>query len=297
MADAKQLLGVLTMAYQDHFFVERWYRYWSAQIGPENLYLMSHGNDPVHRDICVGANVLNIPRDAAMFKFDQRRWRSMGFIASGLLEFYRWMIVSDVDEIVVTDPQAAENVGDWITQHLPEGANTPRNISPLCLELIHLPQEEPEKIDHQATILSRRRIFRPNWNYSKPCLIGAPGLFGPGGHRNNLGPRVLPDDLYTLHLKFCDLDQLTRTAEQRRQLVYEAENAGSSIDQSHSWAKTLQTYHNIVETMTLAGEDIALPAFRAAMQHQRRKYTDQYIWGRAENDRLYRIPDRFAGVF
>lgn len=293
MDDGKQLLGVLTMAHQDHFFVERWYRHWSAQIGPENLYLMSHGNDPIHREICIGANVLHIPRDPSMFKFDLRRWRSMGFIASGLLEFYKWMIVSDVDEIVIADPRAAASVSDWLVQNQPSS----RNIAPLCLELIHLPQEEPGKITDDTTVLSCRRIFRPNWNYSKPCLIGAPGLFGPGGHRNNLGPRLLPNDLYTLHLKYCDLDRLTETAERRRKLVVEAEGAGAAIDTSHSWGHTLQSYHEIVARLTLAGEDIALPAFRAAMQKQRLKYTDQYIWGKAENDRLYRIPGRFAGVF
>ncbi|GAB1363205.1 hypothetical protein MASR1M32_24410 [Rhodobacter sp.] len=297
MTDGKKQLGVLTMAYQDHFFVERWYRYWSAQIGAENLYLMSHGNDPAHREICKGATVLHIPRDPSMFKFDVRRWRSMGFIASGLLEFYRWMVVSDVDEIVVADPRVAASVPDWISQTLPEGRGTPRNIAPLCLELVHLPQEEPERIADDATILSRRRIFRPNWNYSKPCLIGAPGLFGPGGHRNNLGPRVLPNDLYTLHLKYFDRERLEDTADRRRRLVAEAEAAGSAIDSTHSWGHTLQSYHDIVARLTLAGEDIALPDFRAAMRKQRLKYQDQYIWGKAENAHLYRIPERFAGVF
>ena len=297
MADVKKLLGVMTMAYQDHFFVERWYRYWSAQIGAENLYLLSHGNDPMHREIARDANVIHIPRDVGMFKFDVRRWRSMGFIASGLLEFYKWMIISDVDEIVIADPASAASVPAWLTQNFGDALTAPRNISPLCLDLLHLPQEEPEKITADATILSRRRIFRPNWNYSKPLLVGAPVSYGPGGHRNTLGPRFMPADLYTLHLKFFDYDTMAETAARRQQLVVEAEQAGSSIDSAHSWSHTLQSYHDIVARMTLAGEDIELREYRAAMSKQRMKYADQYIWGKAENDKLYRIPERFAEVF
>lgn len=296
MADFKKLLGVLTMAYRDYFFVERWYRYWSDQVGAENLYLLSHGNDPAHREIAQDANVLNLPRDEGMYRFDRRRWQAMGRIASGLLEFYDWMIVSDVDEIVIADPRSAPSVGCWLERHAAGGKDVSRNISPLCLELIHVPAEEPKKISGDATILSRRRIFRPNGNYSKPCLIGAPAVFGPGGHRNTLGLRHLPDDLYTLHLKFFDADTLAETAERRKAMADHAEKtSGAPI---RGWRRTLQNYQDMVKRMPIAGEDIDLPAYRAAMRQQKLRYSNgQYEWGRAKNDRLYRIPERFAGVF
>lgn len=296
MSDKKKLLGVLTMAYQDYFFVERWYRYWSSQIGAENIYLLSHGNDPMHREIAQGANILNLPREEGMFKFDRRRWKAMSFISSGLLEFYKWMIVSDVDEIVIADPCSAPSVSDWLTMKAGSGKDTLLNISPLCLELIHLPQEEPERIVSDATILSRRRIFRPNRNYSKPCIVGAPVIFGPGGHRNNLGPRYLPDDVYTLHLKFFDYEKLAETAEGRKKIVNEAEKAGSRTLQG--WQRTMDNYRDIVASMTLSDETIELHQYRAAMRKQRLKYSNnQYEWGKAYNDKLYRLPERFSTVF
>ncbi|NPD13977.1 hypothetical protein HOY34_02045 [Xinfangfangia sp. D13-10-4-6] len=298
MIGEKRLLGVMTMAYQDYFFVERWYRYWSAQIGPECLYLLSHGNDPVHREIAIGANIINLPRDSGMYKFDARRWRSMGYLASGLLEFYKWMIVSDVDEIVIADPLSATSVGDWIERNTSDNKSAPKNISPLCLELIHLPDEEPESIADDATILSRRRIFQPNWNYSKPCLIGAPALFAPGGHRNNLGPRLLPDGLFTLHLKFFDLPMLTDRSKGRKEIMSEASTNGLEVDTSTSWGSTtLDRYHNIVASKTLRGEDVDLPEYRAAMRKQKQKYTNSFIWGQAIDKNLYRIPERFSALF
>lgn len=194
MDDTKKPLGAVTMVYEDYFFLERWYDHYRRQVGAENLYVFSHGNDPRHREIADGANVMNVPRDPSMQKFDRRRWRMMGLFASGMLEFYRWMVVSDVDEILVLDPRAGDSIPGYLAANYGDPRKSPRNLSPLGLELFHLPGEEPLPIAPDETILSRRRIFRPSRNYSKPCLIGAPAIFGPGGHRNNLGPRHMPED-------------------------------------------------------------------------------------------------------
>ncbi|WIY26755.1 glycosyltransferase family 2 protein [Parasedimentitalea psychrophila] len=297
MDSYKKPLGVVTMVYEDYFFLERWYNYYRKQVGAENLYVFSHGNDPKHKEIAKDANVMNLPRDSAMYKFDRRRWRMLGHFATGLLDFYNWMIVSDVDEIVVVDPMAAANLVDHIVDKYGNVRTAPKNISPLCLELIHLPGEEPLPIEENETILSRRRIFRPNKNYSKPCLVSAPVGFGPGGHRNTLGPRHLPSDLYTLHLKYFDRDTVEARGEEKKKLVSDAGKLGSQYNQSHQWNNTQKSYYEIIETTTLAGEDIDLPEFRAALLEQFEKYSGQYIWGPAANRNLYRIPERFSGVF
>ena len=112
MDKAKKMLGVVTMLYEDYFFLERWYDYYSKQVGAENLYVFSHGNDPKHREIAKDANVMNLPRDVSMFKFDRRRWRMMSHLASGLLDYYNWMIVTDVDEIVVVDNASIQDVSE-----------------------------------------------------------------------------------------------------------------------------------------------------------------------------------------
>ncbi|MGB0800036.1 MAG: hypothetical protein ACPGRD_12035, partial [Planktomarina sp.] len=72
MDKTKNPLGVVGMVYQDYAMLQRWYDYYAAQVGPENLFVFSHGNDPKHREIAKGANVINVPRDPAMTKFDSR---------------------------------------------------------------------------------------------------------------------------------------------------------------------------------------------------------------------------------
>lgn len=297
MESYKSTLGVVTMVYEDYFFLERWYNYYRKQVGAENLYVFSHGNDPKHREIAAEANVMNLPRDEIMFKFDRRRWRMLGNFATGLLDFYNFMIVSDVDEIVVVDPIAAPTIVEYIHQTYGAMKNAPRNISPLCLELIHLPEQEPLPIQDNKTILSRRRIFRPNKNYSKPCIVGGPVGFGPGGHRNTLGPRHLPEHLYTLHLKYFDQRTVEERGEEKKKLVVDAGNIGSKYDTSHAWSRTQEAYEGIIASATLEGENIELPEFRKAMLKQTERYSNQYVWGPARSSTLYRIPERFSDVF
>ncbi|WP_435139184.1 glycosyltransferase family 2 protein [Pseudopelagicola sp. nBUS_19] len=297
MDQTKSLLAVSTMVYQDYFFLERWYAYYAAQVGAENLYVFSHGNDPEHRRIAKNANVMNLPRDERMHKFDRRRWRALGSYATGLSDFYNWIIVSDVDEIVIVDPQAASSIPKYILQNYSNPQTAPKNISPLCLELIHIPEEEPLPIEDEQTILSRRRIFRPNQNYSKPCLVGGPVVFGPGGHRNTLGRRHMPEDMYTLHLKFFDYGKMSAVAEKRKQTVINAGKLGSSYNETHGWHKTLDYYRDIVAAAKLGNENIRLPRFRAKMQKQVEKYSNQFVWGTARTNRLFRIPERFSDVF
>ena len=297
MDSTKSLLGVATMVYQDYFFLERWYDYYSKQVGAENLYVFSHGNDPKHRSIAKDANVINLPRDETMFKFDRRRWRALGHCATGLLEFYNWMIVADVDEIVVVDPDAAPTIPDYLIKNYQDTTDGPLNIAPFCLELVHLPEEEPLPILPDETILSRRRIFRPNRNYSKPSLVGGPVIFAPGGHRNTLGRRHMPKDLYTLHLKYFDYATMEKVAVEKQNMVVEAGKLGSGYDESHGWNRNLDHYREIVASTKLEGENIDLPRYRAAMQKQIEKYQDQFIWGRARSNSLFRIPERFSDVF
>ncbi len=127
--------------------------------------------------------------------------------------------------------------------------------------------------------------------------MSGPVVFGPGGHRNNLGRRHMPADLYTLHLKYFDRKTLEKVAATKKKMVLDAAKLGSEYDETHGWNKVLDNYENIVATWTLEGEDIELPEYRAAMQKQVEKYSNQFVWGRARGKHLYRIPERFSEVF
>lgn len=293
----KRPLAAVTMVYQDYAFLKRWYNYYAAQIGAENLFIFSHGNDEEHRKIAADANVMNVPRDVSMWKFDRRRWRMMSQFASGMLEFYNWMLVSDVDEIVVIDPQISRSLPTYLTDRFSDLRTSPRSISPFGLNIVHVPEEEPLPIEDGVKVLSRRRFFYPSRVYSKPCLFREPAMFGPGGHRNNLGRRVLSDDLYLLHLKMYDMTEMHSRAEHQKRMISVAAEENSDHKAGHVWMQTESDYEKIMSSMVLGEEDISLRHIRAAMMNQKERYTNQFVWGQFENNTLFMVPPRFADVF
>lgn len=296
MDRSKQTLGAMTMVYQDYFFLERWYRYYSAQLGPENLFIFSHGGDPKHREIAPDANVISVPRDPGMVKLERRRWRMQGFAASGLLDFYNWMIVGDVDEFVIIDPAKADGLVSYLQQAYPDTSQAPLNISPLGIEIVHLPEKEPLPLEDDATILSRRQFFKVSRSYSKPCLIGKHAIFAAGGHRNTGGPRHLSEDLYLVHLRFVDCDMLEERIAKRRSMLSLAQEENTQYLKAHVWDNTMQEYQDITQ-LEFRGENIELKAEREALGKQFEKFKDQFLPGRARLDGLYKLPDRFGGVF
>lgn len=296
MDDTRNPLGVATMVFEDYFFLQRWYDYFAGQVGAENLFIFSHGNDDRHRQIARGANVINVPRDPSMTMFDRRRWAMLSHYVSGMLRFYNWMILVDVDEFVIVDPDVSPD----LISHLRDryaGEDAPVNIAPLCLELVHDPDHETDPMEPGTPILSRRRTFRPNRNYSKPCLVAKPAKFASGGHRNDLGPRHLPDDLYMVHLKYFDVPTMQQRGQEKQAAILGAEALNKNFAKMTSWYEPLKSHDKILSSSTRAGEDIRLPEFRAALLQQKARHGGRYEWGPAKTDKLYRIPDRFARLF
>lgn len=297
MDDTKNPLGVATMVYGDYFFLERWYDYYARQVGAENLFVFSHGNDPRHREIARGANVIHVPRDPTMQMFDRRRWSMLSQFVSGMLRFYNWMILGDVDEIVVVDPDAADGIVAHLKDRYWDPDTAPINISPLCLEIIHDPARERDPVEAGVPILARRRTFRPNRNYSKPCLVRAPVKFRAGGHVNNLGPRHLPDDLYMLHLKYFDSAVMSDRGAEKEVTIRSEAALNANFAQMGSWYQPGEKHAEILADYALGGEDIALPAFRKALLAQTDMGGGRYAWGALQYRTLHRIPERFATVF
>lgn len=297
MDSTKNPLAIVTMVHGDYFFLKRWYDYYAGQVGAENLYIFSHGNDPQHHKIAPLANVIGIPRDPTMHMFDRRRWRMLSRFVSGIMQFYNWVILSDVDEIVIVDPDAAPGILPYLKAHYWDPATAPKNIAPLCLELIHYPQDETLPVEDNATILSRRRTFRPSRNYSKPCLVRDEVTFRPGGHLNNLSRRHMPDHMYLLHLKYFDRGQNETRAQDRSDAILSPGAVDNKYAKMGTWYATNDHHQTILDGLTFAGEDIALTEFRAKLSRQKEKAPNRFVYGYAKSQHLYRIPQRFETVF
>lgn len=288
--------AALTMAYQDHEFLRRWVDHYGRQFGCRHLYVLSHGGDPEHRRIAQGCNVIALPRDPTMFRMDRRRWSLISQFANGLLRYFNWVIAGDVDEVVIVDPDAAPDIETYLRRY--DRPDAPRSICPFGIELVHNPALEPEPIMDGEPILARRRNFRANANYSKPCILRRESHFTAGGHANLHKPRFLDPHLYLIHLRFFDERLTTERLAGRRSLREAMDAARDQEGEGVAWSKDLETFRKLSQLVPVR-EDAELADFRRRMvDEQQALHQDTVIfWGGGRSRELYRLPERFAQVF
>lgn len=297
MDPTKVPCGAMTMVYQDYFFLERWVEYYAKQFGRQHLYILSHGDDPEHQRIAEGANVIRLPRDPTMWRMERRRWSVSSQFSAGMLRYYNWFFVGDVDEIVIVDPAEAADLPTYL-QRYDDPKTTPKSICPLGIELIHNPEEEPEPLVTGQPILSRRRVFRANANYSKPCILRVETGFTIGGHANSHQPRFLDPHLYLLHLRFFDHEMVTKRLSGRKEMRKTMAGERDLNDVGKAWSRDLETFQKLSAGKAVR-EDIELTEFRKKMIDDQQHLHDGKItfFGGGRTKELYRLPNRFASVF
>lgn len=293
----KMPAGAMTMVYKDYYFLRRWVDYYGRQFGRQHLYVLSHGGDPEHQRICEGANFIRLPRDPTMWRIERRRWGINSKFSAGMLRYYNWFIVGDVDEVVIVDPAVAPDLTTYLSRYT-SSRTAPRSLSPFGIELIHNPEAEPEPLSDDAPILSRRRVFRANANYAKPCVLRTETGFTIGGHANSHQPRVLDPHLYLVHLRFFDYDMATERLAGRKDMRTTMTGDRDPASVGKAWSKDLETFLALSKGVALR-EDAELPEFRKKMIEGQQHLHDGKItfFGGGRTRELYRLPERFAPVF
>lgn len=296
MDATRAAMMAMTMVGGDHFFLDRWVRYYGSQLGRENLYVLSHGGDPAHKTIAAGCNVIYLPFDETRNCFNQRRWQMLSRLTTGFTNFYNWVLVSDVDEIVCVDPAVSGSLRDYVAALTVRGG--PKVITPFAIEMVHNPNLEPEPITDDRNVLDVRRIFRLNANYAKPCLTSTKIDIVPGGHFANHPVLHLDPHLYLFHLRFIDHDMTeNRLATRRAQREIQSGALVEVERQKTGWDTAWDTYKALSKEKPRA-ETVDFPAFRQEMIDGWRPKKEVYFApGGARPKGVYRLPDRFRTLF
>lgn len=299
MDPGKAPCAAVTMVKGDHFFLRRWIDYYSSQFGLKHLYVLNHGNDPEVRRIAAGATVIHVPYDETRTKVDSRRWQLIAHFTSGLLRYYNWVLCGDVDEFVIVDPVVAPGLLPYLTSFA--AAQTPTVVCPLGIEIIHNPALEPEPLAEGQPILSRRRLFRLNANYSKPCLIRTPVTFSPGGHSCSVNDRGVDPHLFLVHMRFVSHDLTLARLQSRvemkareRETLAAGEPAATSPRRA-TWTNDAESYLRLSKLEPVA-ETVDFADFRRVMVEQKKavKPGGHWFFGGGRSKVLYRLPDRFT---
>lgn len=232
-------LAVITMVYEDEFFLRIWLSYWERFIPRKNIYVLIHGNYEEHEAIAEGCNTIRVHRPPQTANSEINRWKMISGIASGLTYMFKKVIYTDVDEIITLDPKT----GTDLVQHILDLKNPV--VSPFGLEVVDPIELQLDPINDLAPILTQRPFFSIGMPYSKPCIISTPTKWGSGGHfcdRQDIG---LSDELFLFHLRLFDRNFYSDRANKRRAMVTDPET-GKLIEGlgGPSWRRTdeLQKY-------------------------------------------------------
>lgn len=202
----------ITMVYRDYWALAQWYRYYAQHLGPQNLYIVSHGYDPEITRMCPEASIITIPRDD-LRNFDRVRARVINSIQAGLGNLYDWVIQTDADELVCFDPTTYTSF-----QALFEATTAPALFA-LGLNLAEVVGDAPLAPNESA--LAHRTIAGITGNYSKAWAVRKSlplrwhGVFC-GNRKTADFPFEMPDDVFFMHLKHANSNALAETNTVRR---------------------------------------------------------------------------------
>ncbi len=285
-------IAALTMVRDDPEFLDIWLRYYGGLLGRRALYVVADGDLEAVREQAAGANVIGMPAGPPA-KFDARRWRMLNHLVQCLRISHDRVIVGDVDEIVLADPEVG-SLHDVLAAHRKVPV-----VTPLGLEVVHRPCVEPAPLS--VPLLAGRRHVRVAPLYTKPACIAWTVRLSRGGHYSDCATLTMPNGLYLLHLKHCDRGLYARTMDRRNALAA-ASGAARPRDamigrhwfaQGRDDAATFAALDNAP-----VAPDFDLAPARAAMHAGWRPRGDTGFWhsNPPEDPHLYQLPARFADL-
>ena len=288
-----QTVAAVTMVRDDAFFLKAWLRHYGRMFGRENCYVVNHGRGADVAELAQGCNIIGIPGDPHK-NFDVKRWQLLNNLVEGLRKYYKHVIVGDVDELVVWDPDIEGSLLQFLEQS-PKG----KVFTPLGMEVIHRVDLEDTPIEDH--ILGPRRHVRPAPHYSKPCIVSAPVKIARGGHFTQFPKLLTPEALFLFHLKFCDFGVYTGVMDQRNAVTEALNTKIKDAAVGRHWFAEARGEDRAV---FVAFEDLKMQEgfdmrpLRRKMQRsfKPRGETGFYQFDRPDYDMQFVLPERFYGV-
>lgn len=225
-------VAVVTMQYNEAFYVSRWIDYYARLVGHENLYVIDHDSDPEVRDLLQGVSVLRYPRSALD---DQERARFVSKFVNALLELYETVIYSDCDEFITHDPRRFASFGDWLDA-------TEFDYSTCVGFNVMTMLKEENAILLDGQVLQQRAHVRFVSPMCKTLIVRKPIRWGGGFHHANQPPRF--HGAYLFHLKYADLGERMRRQALTRGLDF------AQADQGHHQRTSDLDLMNIYRSFT-----------------------------------------------
>jgi hypothetical protein len=272
------------MAYEDHDMLRRWYRHYGALVGIENLYVVSHGNDPEHRDIAPGCSVIGIPH-TGLERFEKTRNVALNGLVRFLEGYYDAVIRTDVDEFVFYDPALYSTLGDVFAQGEADAWFA------LGFNMFEDPgRTAPSECERFS---DARPLCQVSAHYSKAVAARNGVFIGYHGARDDQFKddrrMTLPEGLYLAHAGYFEKDRAAR-----RYSTAEAERLTQSDE-------AVRKVADRVRELPVGDGEAELQAAYAHLSrgfgNWKRKRPNIKVVPRLEVKRSFLLPERFVGLF
>ncbi|SLN64643.1 hypothetical protein ROA7450_03425 [Roseovarius albus] len=246
------------MVYKGYWHFECWIRHYSKILGRQNLFVVLHGADDRAQRIANGCNVITVPRESYLERFDRKRFFALSNFRDFLLASYDIVLQSDADELLFADCE------DGLLGALKRLPDQPA-IFTLGFELIEV--ENDNLVSDEFSLLSQRRNGIFFGKYTKASVFRKKGVkvmmhgYSTDEIASGKHGYALADDIYLAHLRFSNTYALSSANAGKQDLIERVE-----IAPSRDWTDPETTREKLLTKFDKA----ELLDFSLAAQHARR---------------------------
>jgi hypothetical protein len=186
-------VAVLSDAVSADAFFPIWHRYYAANFGSCNLFLVTYkGLSACFKPYSLGG-LLEVPAGYE----DNLRQGFLSQVCNSLLKCYDVVVRVDIDEILVVDPREAASL-DAFVQKMKLPYLTCRGY-----DVIQLDDEPNLSASDLGSMLTHRNYAYPNTALNKTAISSIPLRWSSGFHWADVYPQFGP--VFMLHLKRLDI--------------------------------------------------------------------------------------------
>jgi len=197
----KKGIAAITMVREGGEYLRKWVDWYGAMLGKGNLYIFFDGSDQVPPDYTSGCNVSVVPRvEGKVAEGDRGRAALLSQRAGNLLDKYDFIIGTDVDEFITTDPASGLSLPEYLSALEP---GERKGYSVLGCDVVENSACEAS-LDYSRPILSQRSYAFLSTRYSKASILCGKAQWGSGFHRiRTNGLHILPG-VFLFHFGCAD---------------------------------------------------------------------------------------------
>lgn len=292
------LVCFATMVRDDDLFLRLWIAHYERLVPRDQLVILFDGLDKPVPGFADGCQIIRMPRPAVGNDWGVQRWVMLSDLNAFLLNRFEIVVLNDVDEILVVDPDKGISLMEAIGRAREVGV-----ISPFAVELVHRTDICRAPIDFARPIIGQRPHVRLNASYNKPCITTVPVRWSLGAHYSDFPELHLDPDIYLFHLRYFDLETLKSRQEKRFAFTRSASEAGVAGVSGIGWNKSGKEVEEFLLSLQEKGEPQDTDF---GFAWQRKRMTSDWSWDedfriwrhpKFSNRRTYNVPQRFHNLF